>query len=227
MMDEQRDRIEEILAEAAQDYHAPPPTPKAEMWERIRAAREAARAGATREHREAIPLYPLAPRAWWTRPALRYGAAAAAILAIGVALGRLSTRPAPDGFPPVPRMSALDTAASKQQADGLPTRMVAAQHLTEVDAFLTEFRAEEGEGEFGGQARRLLGTTRLLLDSRKVGDSRLRYLLQDLEIVLAQIATFDSTDRRNELDLIADGIAQTQLRSRIRSAIPAGPIVQM
>ena len=38
MMDEREDRFDEILREAARDYNAPPPTPKAEMWERIAAA---------------------------------------------------------------------------------------------------------------------------------------------------------------------------------------------
>ena len=34
MMDEQEDRLDALLRDAAQDYNAPPPTPKAEIWAR-------------------------------------------------------------------------------------------------------------------------------------------------------------------------------------------------
>ena len=43
MMDEREDRLDEWVRDAARDYNAPPPTPRAEMWEAIQAGRRAAR----------------------------------------------------------------------------------------------------------------------------------------------------------------------------------------
>ncbi|MGH7562349.1 MAG: hypothetical protein ACRENB_15170 [Gemmatimonadales bacterium] len=221
MTDDREDRFDEFLRTTAQEYHRPPEVPKEELWARIGAARRAAEVAEPKK--QTLTLRPRTPvRRWSVRPAFRYAIAAAALLAVGVALGRLSL-PVADG--PAGRPAAEAAGEVRPERAELATRLVAVEHLTEVDAFLTEFRS--GRGEFTGPAQGLLGTTRLLLDSRRVSDPRLHRLLEDLEIVLAQIATFDSTDRRNELDLIADGIAETQLRARLKSAIPAGPITQM
>src|SRR5205823_12577160 len=69
------DRFEERLRDAAQDYHRPPATPREELWRRIAAARAARQA-------RVIAL----------RAALRWGVGIAAVLALGVAIGRWSTR---------------------------------------------------------------------------------------------------------------------------------------
>ncbi len=220
MMDEKPDRFEEFVRDAAREYHPPPPTPKAELWERIQAARQAAPAG--RDDHDIRPLPPGgAPR---VRPVWYFGLAAAAILAVGIAIGRTSA-PSAGGRDTVPAVSAAAETEERRERGELATRLVAVQHLTEVDVFLTEFRSRDGEAaEFTGQASDLLGTTRLLIDSRRITDPRLKSLLEDLEGVLAQIATFDSTDRRNELELIDDGMAQTHLRTRLKNVIPAGPV---
>ena len=33
MMDDREDRLDNLIRDAARDYHAPPATPRAEMWE--------------------------------------------------------------------------------------------------------------------------------------------------------------------------------------------------
>src|SRR2546422_3381231 len=65
------DRFEERLRQAAQDYHRPPPTPREELWRRVAAARAA-------RQRRGIVL----------RPAPRWGVGIAALLALGVGIGR-------------------------------------------------------------------------------------------------------------------------------------------
>ena len=40
MLDDREDRFDEFLRDQARDYNPPPETPRAEIWERIRAARE-------------------------------------------------------------------------------------------------------------------------------------------------------------------------------------------
>src|SRR5205809_7022671 len=71
-------RFEERLREAAQDYHRPPATPREELWRRVAAARAA-------RQRRVIVL----------RPALRWAAGIAAVLALGVAIGRWSATGSP------------------------------------------------------------------------------------------------------------------------------------
>jgi len=226
MMDDSQDRFEDFLREAARDYNAPPSTPRAELWERISAARKQAAPMAEAKADDILPLRPAEPSFRRVRPVLYYGLAAAAILAVGVMIGRQTSTPAGTRQAPPPTVAAAPASdsTSQQERGELATRLVTVEHLTEVDAFLTEFRGRRAASEFTGQAHDLLGTTRLLLDSKRVSDSRVKVLLQDLEGVLAQIATFDSTDRRNELELINDGIAQAHLRTRLKSAIPAGHV---
>src|ERR1041385_1082711 len=112
--------------------------------------------------------------------------------------------------------------------DALPIYEVAtAEHLSRVETFLIDFRTRPESPEFSAEAHDLLGTPRLLLDSRRVTDPRPRKLLEDLELVLTQIAALDSHDRREDLDFIADGLDRSHVRTRLRNAIPAGPAIRM
>jgi len=193
MMD---DRFEQWLRAAARDYHRPGDTPREEMWRAITARRAARR------------RWVLA-----TQPAFRWGVGIAAVLALGVAIGRWSV--APDRAP--------QTAVSSR----LAYRLAAAQYLTRTEALLTGFRAETRAGEPGGQfatqARDLLATTRLMLDSPAANDVRLKSLLEDLELVLAQIAQLPAGADREDVQSINQGLEQRSVLLRLRTASPAGP----
>jgi len=200
------DRFEERLREAVQDYHRPPDTPREEMWRRIAAARAARK-------RQVIVL----------RPALRWGVGIAAVLALGVAIGRWSVR---GGESP----SSPTVAAGTYQAPTLAYRVAAAQYLTRTEALLTGFRAESRTpsvpaAQFATQARDLLATTRLILDSPAAADTRLKGLLEDLELVLAQIAQLPSGGGgdREDVQSINQGLDQRSVLLRLRTANPAGP----
>lgn len=216
MMDEREDRFDEVLREAARDYNAPPATPKAEMWERIAAARTGQRADGIRPLRP--PVRPVA------RPVFKLAMAIAAILALGVAIGRL-TAPAISSSPPTTTAATPD--ADRREKSNLATELATTDHLSRVETFFTEFGNEKASPEFTDHARNLLGTTRLLLDSKRVSDPRTRKLLEDLELVLVQIATMNPRDRAEDVNSIADGLSQNQLRSRLRNAIPAGPAIRL
>ncbi len=189
------DRFDWLLREAAQDYHRPPDTPREEMWRRIAAARRA-------RHARVIAL----------RPWLRWGLAAAAVLAVGVGLGRVSMR----------HQQTIVVAPGD-----LAYRVAAAQYLSRTEALLTGFRSEARTGridvQFAGQARDLLTTTRLMLDSPAAEDPRLKSLLEDLELVLAQIAQVPRGSDRADLQLINQGLEQRSVLLRLRTANPAGP----
>jgi len=119
------------------------------------------------------------------------------------------------------------TAPTQQEKGEVATQLATVQHLGQVETFLTEFNTRNAAQDFAGQARELLTTTRLLLDSKRLTDAPTKKLLQDLELVLVQIATLDPKERREDLGFIADGLAQNNLRARIRSAIPVGPATRM
>ena len=199
MMD---DRFEERLRDAARDYHRPPATPREEMWRRIEAARAARR-------RRVIVV-----RRW-----LGWGAGLAAVLALGIAIGRWTAGGHGTGTP--------SAAAGGADQTTLAYRVAAAQYLTRTEALLTGFRVEtrggEPAGQFTAQARDLLGTTRLMLDSPAARDPRLKSLLEDLELVLAQIAQLPSGSDREDVQLINQGLDQRSVLLRLRTAIPAGP----
>jgi len=192
MMD---DRFEQWLRDAARDYHRPGDTPREEMWRAITARRAARR------------RWVLA-----TQPAFRWGVGIAAVLALGVAIGRWSV--APDRAP-------------QAAVSPLAYRLAAAQYLTRTEALLTGFRAETRAGEPGGQfatqARDLLATTRLMLDSPAANDVRLKSLLEDLELVLAQIAQLPAGADREDVQSINQGLEQRSVLLRLRTASPAGP----
>jgi hypothetical protein len=189
------DRFDEQLKRLAQDYHRPPETPRNEMWARIAAER------ARRRER------PLVVR---LRPWMTWSAAAAAVLVVGIAIGRMTVRGAGEGFP-------------SRDAD-IAYRVAATPYLTRTEALLTSFRAESRSGRvdtaFAAQAQDLLVTTRLMLNSPAARDPRLASLLQDLEVMLVQIAQLPAGSDRNDVELINQGLDQRGVMLRLRAVSP-------
>ena len=195
------DRFDERMREAARDYHQPPETPREEMWSAIVARRRRS-----------------ATRVFILRPAWRWGLSMAAVLLVGVAIGLL-LRPVTQGTVP---------------ASGIATRsnlaygVAAVQYLNRTETLLTGFRADARAGRvdtlFIDQARELLSSTRLLLQCPAGQDPHLKPLLEDLELVLAQIALLPGGRRDTlDVDLITQGMDQQSVLTRLRTAIPAGP----
>ena len=228
MMNEQEDRFDEFLRDTARDYNAPPDTPRAELWERISAERTRRRAGTgLAPHGEAIVS--LDHRRRYGRPWLRFAVGIAALLAVGIGIGRYTARSTGVGSAgptPIPAPT-LAAGPEKRNPGEVATEFATTEHLNQAETFLTEFGTRETAPEFSAEARDLLGTTRLLLDSKRVTDPRTRKLLEDLELVLVQIATLNPRDRREELNFIAEGLSQNHLRTRLRNAIPTGPAIRM
>jgi len=193
------DALPERLLDAALHYHAPLPTPREEMWVAIAAARR-------RRHAVRRIARPLA-----------WSLALAAALVLGIGIGRHGwLGGAPRGAAPV----------AAGAAPGAPYRVAAAQYLARTDVLLTDFRAVSRTGrldpQFLASARDLLTTTRLMLDSPAGNDPHLQILLQDLELVLAQITQLPTEAvGRTELDLINQGLTQRSVVARIRAATPA------
>lgn len=192
------DRFDEELKRMAQDYHRPPETPRDAMWARITAER-----ARRRDAKQVV----------WLRPWMQWSAAAAALLVLGIGIGRWSMHGTPSVSGP-PRDAAI------------AYRVAAAPYLTRTEALLTSFRAESKNGkvdaDFALQAQDLLVTTRLMLNSPAARDPRLASLLQDLEVMLVQIAQLPAGNDRNDVDLINQGLDQRSVMLRLRAASP-GP----
>ncbi|MEP6571482.1 MAG: hypothetical protein ABJD11_02270 [Gemmatimonadota bacterium] len=209
------DRLDEQLHDAAQAYNLPPEPPRDEMWENIRAAREARRS--RQPGAEVINF----------RRRLAWPIGLAALIALAFGLGRMT---GPSSRATAPIASAVTTpraTSSNPAAQNTAYTVATVQHLARADAFLTGFRADARKGrhdaQFTGAARDLLSNTRLMLDSPDLTDPRLRSVLEDLELVLVQIAQLPSEHGGDQLDLITDGLKQRGFIPRLRSAIPAGP----
>jgi hypothetical protein len=190
------DKFTDWLREAGQTYHSPRPTPREEMWARIVAERQ----------RRAARVIEL-------RPWLRWTLAAAALVVLGIGIGRWTAHP--------------ETTNSAGDSD-VAYQVVATQYLSRTEAFLTDFRSDLRAGRtdarLAGQARDLLTTTRLMLDSPAADDPHRRALLEDLELVLVQISQLESGRRGRDADLITQGMDQRNVLPKLRSAIPSGPV---
>ncbi len=201
-------KFDQWLKDAAKSYHSPLPSPREEMWKRIEAARR---------NKHVIEL----------RPWMRWAVAAAAVLILGIGIGRWTAHPptAENGTTTVAAADSTLTATSD-----LGYQIAATQYLSHTEAFLTSFRADVGShrgansARFAGQARDLLSTTRLMLDSPAGKDQRLRSLLEDLELLLVQISQLDPSHDGHDTDLITQGMNQSNVLPKLRSAIPAGPV---
>ena len=105
-------------------------------------------------------------------------------------------------------------------------RLAAQEHLGQSEAFLTLFRTSVQERTdhrlASASARQLLATNRLLLDSPAAIDPKTRLLLEDLELVLAEIAQLSPQSRAEDLQLIREGIERGNVMPRLRTAVPAG-----
>ena len=202
----------------AKEINTPPATPRDEIWARVQAARP---------DRKVIPIGSVRQSDGQTvrrsdRQTVRrftvWAAGIAAILLIGIALGRNSVTNTPAG-PAV--ISALPDSTLPREKKTAAYTVAAVQHLTRVEAFLTTLRTAPDQ-QFSGQARELLTSTRLLLDAKEM-DPRLHKLMSDLEDILVQIVQYDASGTREDLDLITDGLEERQVLPRLHSAIPAGP----
>jgi len=206
------DQLDARIRGLAADYRQPPATPRDEMWERIRADRQRRRGPRT------------------VRAPVRWGGWAvgiAAVLAIGIAVGRYTA-----SSPTLPEVAPIATApAPAGRSRTVALDLAAGRYLSRVETFLTVFRSDAATGglrpaDYGQPARELLLTTRLMQSSPIAADAGVRALLEDVELVLAQIAQFSADDGSAELDFIDQGMTQRGVLLKLRSTVAARATAQ-
>jgi hypothetical protein len=106
---------------------------------------------------------------------------------------------------------------------GGPFIGIAADYLERVTALLVTLADVNHPGpsfeHSTTQARDLLATTRLLMDSPQARDPRLRALLDDLELVLAQVARLPRRAAAPDVYLIDETLDQREVLPRLRGLL--------
>jgi hypothetical protein len=205
--DTQDERWHEALRDLARDYHEPPMiVPRDEMWQAIVAGQRRGRPRIIVLARRVAPL----------------AAAAAIVLGVGIGVGRWSVRPSatPAGTAlvpqkPQPPISEAYTIATTQQ-------LVQAQAL--LTAFTAAGRDATNDARLAAWARDVLSNTRLLLDSPAGADPKRRQLLEDLELVLVQIAELSPDAAANDRAAIDRTLDRAQVLPRLKAAIPVDQV---
>jgi hypothetical protein len=204
-MDE--NRFDDVIRNLPDDFKVPDP-PLDEMWRVI----------------EAAHFNRKATSGVWMRSAPWLAAAAA--LVIGIGIGRYLPSAKNRAASPV-----ATTTASNPVTPNADTSAVADayrdqtnQYLGQAAALLISLPAKDGSQKadvtFSNKAADLLVTTRLLIDSpAATQDPKLRSLLEDLELVLVQIARLRGERNKGDLDLIHQAVEQGDVISRLNSAV--------
>jgi hypothetical protein len=239
------EELSENMKQLLRETDAPPVAPREEMWARIQEERARRKAGGAETteggdvapqspSRDVIDLRPRRRSVVWAQ----VGAALAAMLVLGIGIGRSTrARPAvpeqvattpstPSGATsPEPTPSVSPASATAPETAPTPYRFAAADHMRRTETLLTSLRVdgtEQSTAEMQTWASELLTNTRLLLSSPAARDAETRKLLEDLELVLSQIAVMPATQADEEVKLIQDGLNQSDVLLRLRAAT-AGP----
>ena len=195
------ERLNELLDDARRTWPMPPEPDYQAMWGKI----EQEAFSGVRKQETRTPSWRV------------YSIGLAATLVIGIGLGRVSMKEQAA----VPTLAAVSTDTTTNTVGAYDR--VASDLLGRTVVLLASLPAEArnvGSGErFSNQATELLTSTRLLLDSPAASDVRFKSLLEDLELVLAQIAMLQSGRTRQEIDLITDALEERDVVPRIRSAV--------
>jgi hypothetical protein len=208
------DRTPESIRSAISGYNVPPELKRADldaMWSRIEG----------QAFDEPRILTGAAPRS--SRFAHFFTASnllpLAAVLVIGVAIGRFAL---PGSTAPATQVAVTADSVQGTSIDG-PYQSTASRYLGQATALLaslpTDVNAANAGEPYKGRAHDLLLTTRLLLDSPAAADPRFRTLLEDLELVLAQVVRLQSAESSAELELIRQALEQRDVLPRLRTAV--------
>ncbi len=211
-MDEKE--LQEHLAGLKDRWRVARDVPLAEMWEVIEA--------------QAFRPNLKEPRRPWIRTILPL----AATLLVGFGLGQVVPSLLRKPAEPTATLAAGETALTTLPASAqAPFVGIANNYLEQVTALLVTLTDEARRGQpldqSSDRARDLLATTRLLLDSPEIKGAHLRDLLDDLELVLAQVVRLPSQAAAPDVYLIDQALDQREVLPRLRvilaESTPSGP----
>ena len=204
--------VDQMLDAVRELYHSPGETPTEEMWDAIQRGAEATPGERVIDLTAARNARPAR-----TRRSLAWAAAAAAVLVMGIGIGRM-TSPVESDTP----------VATTSNGTAETLQFAAAEHFGRTESLLTMVRVDAREGRIDPMtstwARGLLAQTRLLIDARAGSEPAMEELLEDLELVLAQIVglagsgSIEGDHTRTELELTLRGVEDRELLPRLQAA---------
>ena len=155
--------------------------------------------------------------------------ALAAVLVLGLGVGYWAgRREAGKAATPVATETTGEASLASSRPSGrTPFIGVASNYLQQMTGLLIAVASDLQTGQVPSgtitNARELLSTTRLLLDSG-VEDPRFRDLLEDLELVLAQVVRLRDASPAMDAALIAQALDQREVLPRLTSYLNASVV---
>ncbi len=205
-MDDQR--FDDLMRHAAPAFRDPPPPPLDAMWSEIEARHFGTTAARRPWHRVYGPVIGMA-----------------ATLLIGIGIGRMTI--SSSGPPEQPVATAPAAAAYPSTDIAGPYRAVTSRYLGQAVALLVALPAAseyQADAKLVEHASELLSTTRLLLDSPAAEDPEFKVLLDDLELVLAQVVRLSARRHEQEMEMITDALEERDVLPRLQNAVTSFPL---
>ncbi|MEP6779383.1 MAG: hypothetical protein ABJC26_05790 [Gemmatimonadaceae bacterium] len=201
------DQFDSLLRDAARSYNEPPAPNVDRMWAAIE-----------QEHFNTV-----APRTqWYANSWIRV--AAALILGVGIGRVTLATKATSNPSAQVAVQQPPSVDRSSASGDALPALNApeANKYLGETVALLaslqSDSRASRNDTQLVSDAAQLLSTTRFLLDA-PTNDPSVRGLLEDLELVLAQVVQLPNKRSAHDVEIIHQAMEQRDVMPRLRTAV--------
>ena len=215
----QDEEFDNWLRNSARSYNEPPVPDVEGMWAAIEKEQfDQSAPVITRVAATSTPVTPL-PTPWYNTGWIRVAAA----LLIGIGLGRVSLSPAsPNAVTPGTVAAAPVTTGSTalQQVMNSPE---ANKYMAETIALLASLQSDSRtvsqDKQLVSGAADLLNTTRFLLDSPNTTNPNVRGLLEDLELVLAQIVQLSNKGTAGDVEMIHQAMEQRDVMPRLRTAV--------
>ncbi|MEP6831810.1 MAG: hypothetical protein ABJB74_00390 [Gemmatimonas sp.] len=207
----QDEEFDNWLRAEARNYNEPPAPDVEGMWAEIE-----------KQHfNKSTPMLAVTPlpAPWYNSGWMRVAAA----LVIGLGLGRVSLSPVTATTTAQPTVVAAQAIAGSSVLQPAMNSPEANKYMGETIALLASLQSDTRnvaqDKQLVSGAADLLNTTRFLLDSPNATNQNVRGLLEDLELVLAQIVQLSNKGNAGDVEMIHQAMEQRDVMPRLRTAV--------
>jgi hypothetical protein len=213
------------ISKMARQHNPPPEAPRDRMWAKIDSARADRREVVQDDVQDDVQKVvkpDFTPRRGPVFRIMRVAAAVAAVLVLGIFIGRMTqeheTLPVVDSAP-------VAVIQEKTPADPSLRRdvyaMAARDLFGRADFLLTDFKVrscgKDDLSEVPDWAGGMLVQTRLLMGTPAADDLEMKNLLDELELVLAQIVNLSKDNCARDMAWIRQGLQERSTIDRLRT----------
>lgn len=206
------DQFEKIINTAADNYNVPPVNPPFDqMWTAIETEafgrQFTPRSASDEGQRVSLVNNP------WLRMA--------AVLVLGVAIGRLSLAAKGGTMPEAP--GTVATAEPTEDIYQMTTERYLGQAVTLLVSLPNQLRGSRIDTAFVRKASESLSTLRILMDTPAANNPRMRALFEDLELVLVQVVQMPESGSASDAKLIRQAMQERDVMPRLFDAVAETP----